>query len=343
MRSPIKNPFLSDVLRQPQVLRAALKTFSPSKLGTVATAIRSHQRIVLTGMGASFAALLPAWRALMEAGVTAWHLDTAELLSLSGTFLAPNTLVIAASQSGRSAELVSLAQQVHSRTALIAITNDANSPLAEAASSVIEIHAKHEHTVSAGSYLNTLAVTSLIGAAVAATGDVDPWHRAADAIEIYLETWRDRIDFLKARVGLPERLMLLGRGPSMAAALYGALMIKEAAKWPVEAMNAAQFRHGPLELADERLTAFIFAGHQKTARERNLRLARDLERCGGKPFWLDHEPPIDLRHIPLPAAYGPALAAVEIVPLQLLGIAIAEQSGIEAGSFRHLEKVTTVE
>jgi len=63
----------------------------------------------------------------------------------------------------------------------------------------------------------------------------------ADGIERYLEHWRTRTDALKAALGIPDRLVLLARGASLAAAFYGALINKEAAKWPVEAMNAAQF------------------------------------------------------------------------------------------------------
>src|SRR5262245_26105597 len=103
--------YINDILGQPRALRAAFRAISTEELLTLGCLIRAHERIVLTGMGASLFAMLPAWRILVAAGIPAWHLDTAELLSLRNGLLTDRTLVIAASQSGRSAELVTLAAQ----------------------------------------------------------------------------------------------------------------------------------------------------------------------------------------------------------------------------------------
>ena len=143
-------------------------------------------------------------------------------------------------------------------------------------------------------------------------------------------------------MGLPERLFLLGRGASLAAANCGALIIKEAAKWPAEAMSSGQFRHGPLELADPAMAAVILAGETAPDRERNRRLLDDIERFGGNGLWADTDPDGDTK-LPIAVSPEPGRALAEIVMLQLVSIAIAEQSGIEPGVFRHLEKITTVE
>jgi fructoselysine-6-P-deglycase FrlB-like protein len=66
--------------------------------------------------------------------------------------------------------------------------------------------------------------------------------RSGEAIAAYLATARARIDAIKAAIGLPERLFILGRGPSLSMADYGALVSKEAAKRPVESLGAAEFR-----------------------------------------------------------------------------------------------------
>jgi glutamine---fructose-6-phosphate transaminase (isomerizing) len=74
-----------------------------------------------------------------------------------------------------------------------------------------------------------------------------------------------------------------------------------------------------------------------------LRLAQDIARYGGKAVWLDAEPVSELPHLAIPRLAGPARSAVEAVPLQLLSVALAEQTGIEPGAFRHLQKVTVTE
>jgi glutamine---fructose-6-phosphate transaminase (isomerizing) len=341
MLSSSTTRYVADILSQPSALRALQARRSNHE--PAAAIIRARGQIVLTGMGASFAALWPAWRRLVNAGLSAWHIETAELLSLGGLLRKPGMVFIAASQSGRSAELLSLAERIHAAHPLIAITNDPASPLATSATTVVEMHAGAEHAVSTRTYLNTLSVAGALVSAVNGEESTEADERIADAMDSYLEHWRSHVDSLKDRVGTPSRTVILGRDESFAAALYGGLILKEAAKWPVEGCTPAQFRHGPLEIADERLSALILAGTEPISRERNLKLANDIERYGGHAFWIDSEAIPGIRHIDMPRLTGAARAAAEVVPLQLLSVAIAELTGIEPGTFRHLSKVTTIE
>lgn len=332
--------YVADILAQPQCLRQLNQRDIAEAIEPLGD-IASYGRVVLTGMGASHAALQPLWMALVERGHPAWLVESSELLAALLPLVDASTLVIAASQSGRSAELVALAGQIGARGGkLLAITNNLQSPLARQAQASIDIRAGEENAVSTKTYVNTLAVGLALSRILSGQPLDDVLHRTADALEKYLQGWRKHVDALREGVKLPERLYFLARGASMSAAQCGALITKEAAKWPVEAQSAAQFRHGPLELADERLTVVIVAGTDEGARAMNRTLERDLIGYGAKVFWLDHGSP----SVPLdiPETAPEARPLVEIVPLQLLSIAIAEQSGVEPGVFRHLTKVTTV-
>jgi glucosamine--fructose-6-phosphate aminotransferase (isomerizing) len=226
----------------------------------------------------------------------------------------------------------------------VGITNDATSPLAEHADVAIGVEAGDEHAVSTRSYVNTVAAATL--AAERLLGLVSSESRldaAADAIAQYLDSWRERVDRMKEELGLPKRLYLLGRGASQASSGCGALILKEAAKWPAEAMSSGQFRHGPLELADSRMTAIVLAGENEMDRQRNRRLLEDIERYGGRGVWADAGLSTNGSTLPIATADGAGRGIAEIVALQLLSVAIAEQTGIEPGVFRHLQKVTTVE
>ena len=323
MRSHI-NPYVSDILAQPEAVRRVVAQRPHTALAPIAA--RTYSRIVLTGMGASYSALLPAWLRLVHAGLPAWRIDTAALDQDAPDLLTRDTLDVAASQSGRSAEILALAER--GAGTLVALTNDPHSPLAGRADVVLDIAAGEEHAVSTRSYLNTLATAALAADALAGGASEHALADAAEHIDAYLAGWRERVEELAAVVGLPERLYLLARGASLAAAEYGALILKEAAKWPAEAMSAGQFRHGPLELADERLCAIVLDAGQR----RNAALMADVERFGAQAL-----------ELAAPRAAGAGLALAQAVPTQLLSIAIAEQTGIEPGTFRHLDKVTTVE
>ena len=58
-----------------------------------------------------------------------------------------------------------------------------------------------------------------------------------------------------------------------------ALTLKEAARFPAESLQAAQFRHGPLELAGPGLAAVVFASERRTL-ELDLGLAAELAAPG---------------------------------------------------------------
>jgi glucosamine--fructose-6-phosphate aminotransferase (isomerizing) len=340
---PAISPYVADILDQPRTLALFAGRMRQSRALDGIRGLAHRQPVILTGMGASLAALRPAWMTVVAAGIPAWLVETAELVNDVPALLAGERVVIAASQSGRSAEAVALAElAIDPATTLVALTNDPASPLAAAAHVTVEIHAGDEHAVSTRSYVNTLAAAQIVADVLAGSLRQRDYESVALALDGYLAAWEDHVARLIAVVGLPPRLYLLGRGVSVAAAACGALIAKEAAKQPVEGMSSPQFRHGPLELADDRLTAILLAG-TGIDRERNRRLYEDLQRLGATAVWADVEPTPALNTIALPATPPDGLPMAEIVALQLLTVALAEQSGVPAGQFRHLEKVTTVQ
>jgi hypothetical protein len=102
-------PYVQDILSQPDSLKSALAKFDASPLGALKDALQrgDFDRILLTGMGASLHAAYPAWLALVQAGLPAMWVDTAELIHHAPELVTPRTLYWLFSQSGRSAEIVS--------------------------------------------------------------------------------------------------------------------------------------------------------------------------------------------------------------------------------------------
>lgn len=343
------NPYIVDILSQPEALNALLAAFSPADLDPLARLIQagSFERILITGMGGSFFGAYPAWLQLSAHGLPVWLLETSELLHYSFPLITPRSLVWVISQSGSSAEVRTLLQRLQDtpHAFLLATTNDQDSSLANAAHLVHLLHSGPEATVSTRSYLNTLAATRL--AASRFTGgdfrqELSELQRTAAAIAAYLETWEHRVEHLVDRVGLPERLVILGRGPSLAAAQTAALIQKEAAKYMAEGMSSAQFRHGPLELADPRLVVCMLAGLPHT-RRLNESLAQAIMDHGARLFWLDHQEHPHFPTLLQPSAPAAGLPLVEILPFQMLSIALARQAGVEPGIFQHIGKVVLEE
>jgi glutamine---fructose-6-phosphate transaminase (isomerizing) len=348
------NPYLLDILSQPASMKAALEKFDPEPLAPLSAALRhgDFDRLVLTGMGGSLYACYPTWLLLASAGLPAMWVDTSELIHHMPGLVTSRTLLWLFSQSGKSAEIVSVLdfERVRRPGALLATVNDPGSPLAQAAASFggpsasIWIQAEVEKTVSTRTYINSLAVSQLGALALLGREELESARGAmlltGETMQKYLFDGEERVQRIGEQIGFPKRLAILGRGSSMAAAYTGTLILGEAAKFMATPYQTGEFRHGPLELANPDLTALIFAGPEET-RELNWRLFRELQGYQVNTFWIggeSHERQIELPEVP---PIGRPL--MEILPIQLLSIHLARQIGIEPGEFFHSGKITLSE
>jgi len=336
---PAMPPYVVDIHAQPDALAAVLDAGLDPAVAALMGRVRGFDRVVLTGMGASLFAHHPTFLALAAAGVPVWNLDTSELLGPAGGIITSRTLLWITSQSGGSGEVTALLESLpRPRPVVLGSTNDLGSPLARAADVVLELRSGEERTVSTRSYVNSLATHALAVAAALGTPPAG-LAEAPTALGAYLADWDAHVAALEATVTEPT-VFVIARGASLASAMTGALIIKEAAKAPVEAMSAPQFRHGPLELADHNVAVIVLAGAGEDV-ALNRQIAADLRRVGANAVWLESSEPG--RGTPaMPAVAGPAgLPIAEILPLQALSVALARRRALEPGAFRQIEKVTT--
>jgi len=345
----IMNPYISDILSQPAALRNAVDNFSPYLLDSIQKSLDAGEfdRIIITGMGASYNAAYPAYLEFIHLSIPVMLVNAAELLHYMDGLIGPRTLLWINSQSGSSVELLRLLERIASNppACILACVNDETSPLASAADICLPIHAGPETMVSTKTYLNTLAI-NLLAAHQLRGQDIASLQRAtltvADRIEAYLTGWQAHVQELDSALGDFETLFLLGRGPSMSTVWNGSLINKEAAKYPLEGMHAADFRHGPLELVTPGFTALVFAGSTATI-ILNRKLALEIAENGGRAIWIDTKIDPNLPTISIPETDDTLRPLSEILPLQLLTLVLAGRKNVSAGQFRIIEKVTKVE
>jgi glucosamine--fructose-6-phosphate aminotransferase (isomerizing) len=350
----IPNFYLQDILSQPEALRTALEHFDPHSLMSITQGLASqaYDRIVITGMGASLYGAYPAWLILTRASIPSLLVDGSELLHYARSLLSERTLLWVLSQSGFSAEVVALLDELSSSPVggLLALTNDPASTLARAADAAVYLHAEPEISVSTRTYLNTLALAQLTALALVGSpleNTFSGLQQTAVSLELYLQEWQQHVRMIGAMVGQPKSLAVLGRGPSMANVQTGALVQMEAAKFPALAMAAGQFRHGPLELVGPGDVQILLAGESVTLPLQH-RLFEDLSALGTTPLWLDcrlkEDAPVPQDAcLPAPQVPDAGLVLGEILPLQLLSVYLAQLAGREPGKFRYISKVTTQE
>jgi glucosamine--fructose-6-phosphate aminotransferase (isomerizing) len=341
------DPFIAEISGQPDALRRAAAGLGTRTEELAVLRDRTGGSLVFAGMGSSYDACYPAVTTLGTAGVTAFMVDASELLHFRLPMLGVRDQVVFVSQSGESAETVRAAVALRDRPdppRIVAVTNEPGSSLARAADIVLPTNAGAESGPSTMTFAAALVVIAAIAKAAIGVAPTEVIDRLALEADIAATA----IDDLLGREHLPDDLVtwhggrattvILARGGARAAAEMGALTLKEGVGMPVESLQAAQFRHGPLEIAGPGLAAMIVATEPET-RELDLAMADELRRLGAAVWTITAGTPTpgatDIG--PIDRLLSPAAA---IVPAQLLAWRLAVLAGREPGSYRHAAKVT---
>jgi glutamine---fructose-6-phosphate transaminase (isomerizing) len=343
------NSYLKDILDQPFFLRLALKGYPSKEIEKLYDRLKAGEikKILLTGHGSSYNSLYPAFLHLCTQSIPVTIWQTAELLHYGFNQIDSDTLLIANSQSGKSAEVKNLIGKIsnHRPACLLGLTNDMQSDLGKHSDVVVNLNAGEEYGIASKTYINSLCLSALFAVQLCGENIHDAMkdmQSASDSIEKYFANLQTRIDEIKNLFGKIQNTVIIGRGASMATALNGALNQKEAARLFTEGMNAAEFRHGPLEIVDTNLTLMIVEGDKNTS-DFNSSLAKEVYQYGGKVIWVGNNPPPEIPSIKIPEVAEIARPLVEALPMQLIAFTHAQSQNIEAGKFRYIGKVVLKE
>jgi len=281
--------------------------------------------------------MLTAW------GESVCRAETSELIHSMPALLSPDSLIVAVSQSGQSAEIVRLLEQNQGRAPIIGITNTLDSPLYEKSSLAIATQCGDEFSVSTKTYVATLLALEILGT-LWCGGDPEPAYRelAEGSISLgqYLEALVTHVQALAKDLNGARQLFILGRGRSLAACWTGALITKESTRCFAEAMSSAAFRHGPMEVINPETAVFVFEGEGGVS-ELNRKLVRNIRERNGYAQLIG--PGAEIPALRLPTDRSRVLPILEIAPIQMLTLALAALGGFEPGRFAHAVKITAEE
>jgi len=310
--------------------------------------------VVFTGMGSSLFAAYPAQAYLTAIGFRALVWETAELLHHHLKILRPDTLLVAVSQSGETVEITELLKALPEKVGLVGVVNVEASTLARCASLMLPMMAGRQSTVSTKTYMSSVAVLMYLAFAIARK-DPHPFTqslmRAVEAQRRILESHdllgRATVEFFNT----PTYVALMSRGPDLASVYQGALTLKEVARLAAEAISAAQFRHGPIEIVSPAHRYVIFARqgprgqHAKTAKFL-VRLAQDIRSHAGRVMLCTDMPIEDSTNMRVvevePVAWGIG-TLVDTMHIQLLAYDLAVRAGLDPGKLWIAEEVTKVQ
>ncbi len=285
--------------------------------------------------------------------------------SLFGVYQRPpdlaGSLVIGISQSGQSPDVVGvLAEAARQGAPTVAITNEPDSPLAQAASHVIALHAGEERSVAATkTYTSQLLAMWLFSRALAGKEPGRDETKTADAVERVAQAMTQALHVedaarqaASAFGGPPSggaasgRCAVVSRGYNFATAHEIALKIKELAYVAAEPFSSADFQHGPIAMVEPGFPVIVVAvgnivrdeiGNLLTTLRTKAARLIVLSDAGSSDGLLERE---DL-WIPVPAGLPEDLTPfAAIVPGQLLAYHLALSRGNNPDRPRTIHKVT---
>ncbi|MGH9359415.1 MAG: SIS domain-containing protein [Terriglobia bacterium] len=351
---------MDEILQQPTVLAGVRKYYaSPGAIsikGLRSLVNRWPPLVVFTGMGSSLFASYPAQACLTALGVRALTWETAELLHHHLKILGPDTLLVVISQSGETIEVRKLLQALPKNIGVLAVVNVESSTLARRANLMLPMMAGLQSGVSTKTYMCSVAVLIYLALAIAQQDH----HAVNQALRQVIEA-QERILDRAAEVARPTveffnhptYAALMARGADLATAHQGALMLKEIARLGAEAISAAQFRHGPLEMINTAHRYIIIARKdylrprgRATTTKFLLHLAEDIRSHGGRALLLTDMPAkeaLNMQIIQVETAKLGLGTLVDSLHLQLLAYGLAVRSGIEPGKFWIAQEVTRAE
>ena len=269
-----------------------------------------------------------------------------------------NTLVIAVSQSGETADTLAGIKEAKKYGArVLSICNVLGSSLTRESDGVIYTHAGPEMGVaSTKAYTAQLMVFYFLAFYLAELKGVLPREKIAQELAELKKIPHQQKDILKdqAAIAILARrhshlgsFLYLGRHVNFPSALEGALKLKEISYIPAEGYAAGEMKHGPIALIDE-YRAVVCICPQSHVYEKMISNLQEIRARRGKIIAIASlgdkkikEQVKEIIYIPLCSEiFSPLLV---VLPLQLIAYHIAVKRGCDVDQPRNLAKSVTVE
>jgi len=357
---------LKEIHEQPQAVEDTIRGRYSLEEGEVflqeldlsAEQLRRLKAVYLLACGTSYHAGLTArylWQDWLRLPIIA---EIGSEFRYSNPYLDEDTLVVAISQSGETADTLAGARKARGGGAtVISIVNVVGSTLTRESDGVVYTHAGPEIGVaSTKAFTAQLAALTLLGVYLArrrgelsaeqarrilktlaaVPGHIEALLGQGKEMQKLAQQFYDKTDFL-----------YLGRDILHPIALEGALKLKEISYIHAEGYPAGEMKHGPIALIDENMPVVVlvtknsvydkvFANIEEVKARKGIVIAftdevnKDIERIADRIFEIPFTPEVST---PL----------LFVVPLQLLAYHIAVLRGTDVDQPRNLAKSVTVE
>ena len=268
-----------------------------------------------------------------------------------------DSVVIAVTQSGETADTLAAVRKAKEHGALsIGICNVVGSSIARETDCGIYTHAGPEIGVaSTKAFTSQVAVFLLMALQMGKKRGMpkveirkiaNSMLNVGTHVEEILST-SDKILEIAHEYQDVYNFLYLGRGLNFPVALEGALKLKEISYIHAEGYPAAEMKHGPIALIDEKMPVVIVAPRDKTY-EKVVSNVQEVRARNGRVIAVTDYPTGELMDlaehvISVPRVHRVVFPLLATIPLQLLAYHIAVLRGCDVDQPRNLAKSVTVE
>jgi glutamine---fructose-6-phosphate transaminase (isomerizing) len=357
---------LKEIYEQPRAIADTFRGRIAPETGNIVlpeinldpSTVRAIQRVVLVACGTAWHAALLA-RTMIErlAGIPA-EVDLASEFRYRDAIVGPETLVVAVSQSGETADTIGAVKAARLKGCpILAITNVVGSALAREATGVLQMHAGPEIGVASTKAFSTMIVASyLLGLWLGRQRGVltseDVKKRIHELVEIprLVEKTLEldpKMEALARQVSDASDFLYLGRGVQFPIALEGALKLKEISYIHAEGYAGGEMKHGPIALIADQLPVVVLIPRD-SSHDRMLGNMEEVRARDGQVIAIcnpdDRAAASKAHHvIEVPPCAELLAPLLTVIPLQLLAYHAALRRGCDVDQPRNLAKSVTVE
>ena len=319
--------------------------------------IQSAHRIYIVGCGTSWHAGLIGKYLYEEYAGKPVHVEYASEFRYRSPIIDAKTIVIAISQSGETADTLAAIKKAKNHGALtLGICNVVGSSIARETDCGIYTHAGPEIGV-ASTKAFTAQVTVLFLLALsfgrkngisAETGKkfAHSLLNISEQVKFVLNESDKILNVAKSTLDA-DNYLYLGRGMNYPVALEGALKLKEISYIHAEGYPAAEMKHGPIALIDEKMPVVFLAPHDDTF-EKVFSNIQEVKARKGVIITVTDKRSEDLEKISdyiidVPTTHPKVFPLLASISLQLLAYHLAVLRDCNVDQPRNLAKSVTVE
>ncbi len=356
---------LKEIYEQPECLRNAIRGRLNQRDGEVVLGglndfqreLARCTRLILTGCGTAWHAGLIGEFLFEELARVPTEVEYASELRYRNPLIENDTVAIAISQSGETADTLAAMREIRTKGAIVlGVVNAVGSTIARETEGGVYLHVGAEIGVaSTKAFTAQVAVLAMMAIDIGRRRHLsaerriellDELARLPDKVEEALKL-DGQIQALANRLADRENWLYLGRGVSFPVALEGALKLKEISYIHAEGLPAAEMKHGPIALIDDQMPVVAVAPRTHVY-DKVISNIEEVQSRRGQVVAVASEGDSELERLAEEVLYVPSTLPLltpilTTIPLQLLAYHAAIIRGHDVDKPRNLAKSVTVE